>query len=112
VADSGNDRIQKFDSNGTFLTTWGSTGSGDGQFKVPQDVAVDASGNVFVTDTASGGNNRIQEFTNSGAFIRKWGCLGSGDGLLNASLGLAVDGSENVFVADSENNRIQKFACP
>ncbi len=75
VADSGNARIQKFDNNGTFLATWGSLGSGDGQFNLRTRVAVDASGNVFVTDTASGGNSRIQEFTNTGTFIRKWGSV-------------------------------------
>jgi hypothetical protein len=32
VADPGNYRVQKFTNNGTFLTTWGSMGSGDGQF--------------------------------------------------------------------------------
>ena len=34
VADSGNNRIQKFDSNGNFLSTWGTTGSGNGQFRL------------------------------------------------------------------------------
>ena len=51
--------IQKFDSNGKFITKWGSDGSSDGQFKFPNSVAVDSSGNVYVTDT---GNNRIQKF--------------------------------------------------
>ena len=46
----GNDRIQKFDSNGTFITKWGSHGSGDGQFYYPNGVAVDSSGNVYVAD--------------------------------------------------------------
>jgi DNA-binding beta-propeller fold protein YncE len=32
VTDTGNSRIQKFDASGTFLTTWGSLGSGNGQF--------------------------------------------------------------------------------
>lgn len=50
VADTDNDRIQKFDSNGTFLITWGSSGSGDGQFFNPAGVAVDGSGNVYVVD--------------------------------------------------------------
>ena len=84
------------------------TGSSTG----PPRVAVDASGNVFVTDTAGGGNNRIQEFTNTGTFIRTWGCPGGSYGLLNGPIGLTVDGSENVFVADTGNNVIQKFACP
>src|SRR5262249_50702417 len=35
VADTGNHRIQKFDASGTFLTTWGSSGSGNGQFSFP-----------------------------------------------------------------------------
>ena len=94
------------------MTTWGSLGSGDGQFNLPQSVAVDASGNVFVTDNASGGNDRIQEFTNTGTFIRTWGCPAGGDGMLNSPSGLTVDGSENVFVADNGSNSIRKFACP
>ena len=59
MADYGNNRIQKFDNNGTFITKWGSTGSGNGQFSNLNGVAVDSSGNVYVTDT---GNNRIQKF--------------------------------------------------
>ena len=52
-------RIQKFDSNGKYLTQWGSYGTGDGQSEYPECVAVDSSGNVYVFDT---GNNRIQKF--------------------------------------------------
>ena len=59
VADAGNHRIQKFDASGTFLTAWGSYGSGDGQFAYPSGVATDASGNVYVADTD---NHRIQKF--------------------------------------------------
>jgi len=52
-------RIQKFDSNGTFLTAWGSAGSGDGQFNSPGGVAVEGGGSVYVADA---GNYRIQKF--------------------------------------------------
>ena len=44
VADTSNHRIEKFDSNGTFITKLGSFGSGDGQFGSPEGVAVDSSG--------------------------------------------------------------------
>ena len=110
VADSVNNRVQKFTNTGTFLTKWGSTGSADGQFNHPQRIAVDASGNVFVTDTACcGGNTRIQKFDNNGSFLIKWGSAGTGDGQFDGPIGLATDGSGNVFVADTNNNRIQKF---
>ena len=92
-----NHRIQKFTNTGTFLTKWGSSGTGDGQFAFPRDVAVDGSGNVFVGDDA---NRRIQKFTNTGTFLTKWGSTGSGDGQFNRPRGVAVDASGNVFVAD------------
>jgi DNA-binding beta-propeller fold protein YncE len=56
---SSNSRIQKFTSTGTFLAKRGDVGTADGQFNLPHLLAVDASGNVYVTDT---GNNRIQKF--------------------------------------------------
>ena len=40
VLDEGNNRIQKFDSNGNFITKWGTVGSGDGQFNEPTGIAI------------------------------------------------------------------------
>jgi hypothetical protein len=91
---------------GTFVTTWGSFGSGAGQLNQPRGVGVDGSGNVFVGDT---GNNRMEKFDNIGTFLTTWGNFGSGDGQLSFPEGVAMDGSGNVFVADTNNNRIQKF---
>jgi DNA-binding beta-propeller fold protein YncE len=109
VADTSNHRIQKFDSNGTFITKWGFEGSADGQFFSPLGVAVDSSGNnVYVADTS---NNRIQKFDSNGTFITKWGNTGSEDGQFVFPLGVAVDSSgNNVYVADTSNNRIQVFS--
>jgi DNA-binding beta-propeller fold protein YncE len=59
VAEEGNNRIQKFDGDGKFITKWGSTGSDNGQFLGPTGLIVDPSGVVYVVD---GGNNRIQVF--------------------------------------------------
>ena len=106
VADTTNDRIQKFDSSGTFLTKWGSEGSGNGQFDHPCGVAVDSLGNVYVTDTD---NDRIQKFDSSGTFLTKWGSHGSGDGEFDDPFGIAVDSSDNVYVTDFANDRVQKF---
>ncbi len=91
---------------GSFVTKWGSVGSGDGQFNNVTGVAVDASGNVFVSEFDG---NRVQKFTNTGTFVSKWGTAGSGDGQFNQPYSVAVDGSGNVFVLERANARVQKF---
>ena len=106
VADTGNNRIQKFTSGGAYVTQWGTAGSGNGQFSNPYGVAVDGSGNVYVSETI---NNRIQKFTSSGVWLTRWGSSGSGNGQFSSPHGVAVDGSGNIYVADSSNNRIQVF---
>ncbi len=100
VADTDNNRIQKFNSTGIFITKWGSPGSGDGQFEHPRGVAVDSLGNVYVADS---NNNRIQKFSSTGTFITKWGSPGSDDGQLWVPVGVAVDSTDNVYVARSGN---------
>ena len=52
-------RVLKFDSNGTFVTKWGSYGTADGQFVDPEHLAVDSEGNVYVSDRR---NDNIQVF--------------------------------------------------
>jgi tripartite motif-containing protein 71 len=99
----------------------------DGQFNEPHGVAVDSSGNVYVSDS---GNNRIQKFSSDGTFITKWGSRGSSNGQFigvsgsadepgptnatngqfNEPHGVAVDSSGNVYVAEGYNNRLQKFS--
>ena len=77
VADTDNNRIQKFTSAGAYVAQWGSEGSGNGQFDEPYGIAVDSAGNVYVADTD---NNRIQKFTSAGAYVTQWGSYGSGNG--------------------------------
>ncbi|MGA1869868.1 MAG: 6-bladed beta-propeller [bacterium] len=99
-------RIQKFTSDGKFITTWGSEGSDNGQFKLPRGIALDDKGNVYVIDWSS---NCIQKFTSEGKFITRWGSEGDSDGEFNGPFDIAIDGSGNVYVADTGNRRIQKF---
>ncbi len=72
VVDAGNHRIQKFTGTGTYLTQWGSLGSGDGQFIFPYGVATDTFGDVYVADT---GNHRIQKFSPAPVSVQEtsWG---------------------------------------
>ncbi len=59
ISDTGNQRIQKFDRDGNFLTQWGGFGNGKGQFNFPYGLSVDARGHLFVVDS---GNMRVQHF--------------------------------------------------
>ena len=99
--------VQKFNASGAFQLAWGTAGSGNGQFlNGAGGVAVDSSGNVYVTDL---GNHRIEKFTSGGSFIMSWGSSGTGNGQFSAPEGIAIDLSDNVYVADTGNHRIQKF---
>ena len=106
VADVGNNMIQVTDNSGNFIRSWGSEGSGNGQFESPYGVAVDNDGNVYVADT---GNNRIQVFDNDGNFLRAWGGYGVENGQFYGLTSLALDRAGKVYVADTGNNRIQVF---
>ena len=90
--------------NYSFVTKWGSFGTGDRQFEYPTGIAVDSSGNVYVADSS-----RIQKFDSSGYFITKWGSVGTGDGQFIGTDGIAVDSSGNVYALDRLNGRIEKF---
>ena len=109
VLDSGNNRVEVFNSSGAFVSAWGKQGSGNGEFYTPSGIAVDSSGYVYITDTL---NYRVQKFDNNGNFIRSWG-TGPGAGLtqFRNPWGIAVDSiTSEVYVADGENGRVSKYS--
>ena len=109
IADTWNHRIQKFDDEGNFLTTWGHFGQRESSdaFWGPRDVVVDQNGHVYVSDT---GNKRIAVFDTEGTFITEFGEVGFGDGQFDEPSGLALDIEGNLYVADTWNQRIQVFS--
>ena len=105
VADTGNNRVQKFTTAGAFVAQWGTSGGGNGQFSSPSGIAV-AGGKVYVVDT---GNTRVQVFTTAGAYVSQWGTAGTGNGQFQTPMCVAVDGGGDVFVTDFTLNRVQRF---
>jgi sugar lactone lactonase YvrE len=99
-------RIQKFDSNGNYLSQWGTIGGANSQFRRPTGLAIDAAGHVYVGDS---GNSRIQKFDLNGTYLDQWGTQGGGDGQFFNINGMAVDSVGNLYVVDSGSNHIQKF---
>jgi uncharacterized protein (TIGR03663 family) len=114
VADTWNHRIQKFDLAGQYLLEWGAfadTGGtavgNESRFWGPRDIAVDADGNLYVTDT---GNKRIQKFDPDGKFLGQWGGVGFAPGQFNEPVGIAISKpGGDIFVADTWNRRVQRF---
>ena len=106
VAELYNHRIQKFTSDGAFITQWGTFGDGNGQFQYPGEMAVDAAGNVYVPEY---NQHWVQQFTDDGIFVSKWGSFGNAPGQFEYPAGVATDAAGDIYVADSNNNRVEKF---
>jgi len=91
--------VQKFTTDGEFLTRWKIEGD-------PRGIAVDSHSNVYVTNRRP---HSVLKLDNAGKVISQWGCAGTGDGLFSLPWSIAVDSSGNAVVADVGNNRIQRF---
>jgi len=70
VLDAGTSVVQVFDTMNNFLNTWGKFGSGNGEFNMPNSVAEDDSGNIYILEYW--GMGRIQKFNSSGVFVKSW----------------------------------------
>jgi len=90
----GNNRVMKFDADGDFIKTWGTTGKEDGEFRDPHALAMDSTGRLFVGDR---GNSRLQIFDQDGNHIETWTQFGRPSGLF-------IDDNDILYAADSESN--------
>lgn len=112
VADAALDVVLVYDADKlTFLRKLGTPGKNHtlvdpGQFAVPTNVAVDADGNLYVSDTY---NNRIEIFDADGNFIRQFGKAGDRPGTFMRPKGIAIDVDGHVWVADAVQDRVQCF---
>jgi uncharacterized protein (TIGR03663 family) len=106
VADTWNNRIQKFTADGEFLTMWGQFGAAETPYHFwgPRGVAVDEQGRVYVTDT---GNKRVVIFDSNGNSLTSFGGAGLGVGQFDEPVGIAVDDLDRIYIADTWNKRIQ-----
>ncbi|HLK66518.1 MAG TPA: hypothetical protein VKU19_23955 [Bryobacteraceae bacterium] len=132
IADSANNRIRMVAPNGIITTFAGtgqtSLGGGPGQYndggpaingllRIPQGVAVDSNGNVYIADT---GDNSIRKVTTDGIINTVVGdsypgFLGDGGNAQNAELhtpsDVFVDSNGNLFIADTANAVIREVTA-
>jgi sugar lactone lactonase YvrE len=102
VADTNNDRLQKFSPAGNFLNVIGKRGQGPGEFVEPGGIAVDPNGNIYVGDVS---NKRVQKLKPDGTFVAEW--KGPEGGILPRDIALGPDNS--IYIADQGNSRIVRF---
>jgi DNA-binding beta-propeller fold protein YncE len=101
VVDWFNDRIQKFNPDGSFATQWGTYGSKTGSFIFPRGVVVTPDGSTVVVTNSE--DNRIDLFTSTGSFKKSIKPVGTA--LMRPhQTALVSDGS--YWVADTDNNRV------
>lgn len=126
IADHYGQRVRKVDRSGTITTIAGTGFPGfsgdlsdarDASLNYPTDVAVDARGDVYISDT---NNSRIRVINTSGIIstVAGLGAAGfSGDGTIATSaeldqpMGIAVDSNGDLYIADSSNNRIREVVA-
>ncbi|HZF02221.1 MAG TPA: hypothetical protein VE344_10035 [Methylomirabilota bacterium] len=104
VSDSGNNRIEQFDSNGNFQNSFGSSGTSVGQFNVPKGLTYDSVGYLYIADS---GNGRIVLAQDS-VVLGVSGTNGTAFGQFSAPVNVSV-GKHGIYVADTGNNRVQTF---
>lgn len=97
VVQAGSNRVALFNAAGTQLTTFGSAGTGNGQFSTPRRVHVDASGYVYVSDAT-----RVQMFTSAFAWVRTMAAATSPRGM--------SEYGGSLYVADSGAHAIRIYA--
>ena len=106
AADEGNDRVQVFDSNGTFLRSFGRGGKNAGEFNHPDGLAIDRDGNIFIADRF---HHRVQICSRKGTYLGSFGGNGNFDNQLSYPRGLSLDSTGNIIVADAGNKLIKIF---
>jgi len=90
-------------STGAYITTYGSYGSGNGEFDIASDVYVNqTNGNIFVLET---NNNRIQVLSSTGSYLYQFG-----NGLYFPSKMDVDETTKLMYITDTHNNKIQVYS--
>jgi sugar lactone lactonase YvrE len=105
--DSTEHGVRVYDLQGTYLRSVGEgRGAGPGELYFPTYVAVDGTGQVYVSDTMNG---RVSIFDAEGTFLRVIGKRGDGFGEFDKPKGVALDTFGNLYVVDSSWSNVQIF---
>jgi DNA-binding beta-propeller fold protein YncE len=105
VVDTGNERVQVFSPDGTFLRAWGGKGSEPGQLSEPVGIAIGPDGRVYVADS---GNGRISVFTRDGTPITQWP-VAAWAGQAYFEPYLAIDNNGLIYATSSATGSVEVY---
>jgi DNA-binding beta-propeller fold protein YncE len=105
VVDTGNERVQVFGLDGTFIRAFGGYGTAPSQFIEPVGIAIDSEGHVYVADS---GNARISVFSTSGAPLAQWP-VDAWNGNQYFEPYLAFDDQGLLYVSSSATSSVEVF---
>ena len=94
-----NTRVVKFDKDGKYLMTWGTPGTGPGQFNLPHAIDIDRNRRIYVSDRS---NSRIQVFDENGKHLDTWPNVRS-------AYVFWVSNDQHLWVADGVTNKFLKY---
>ena len=105
VLDTRNQRVQHFNADGSFNSTFGfaDDNANDGSFFNAFGIYINSTGHIHIADT---GSNVIKVFSNGGSYLKTIGTAGTESGQYYNPSGIWMN-STNIFIADTFNNRIQ-----
>jgi sugar lactone lactonase YvrE len=106
VADTLNNRIEIFDGDGKFITTFGKAGDGPGYFARPKGVAIDSDNHIWVVD---GMQDRVQVFNQEAQLLISFGGHGLLPGMFQGIVGIVIDKNNRVFTSEIFPGRVQQF---
>ena len=107
VCDTLNDRVEVFDADGKFISTYGKNGDGPGYFARPKGVAVDSDGHIWVAD---GMQDRVQVFNQQWQLLIVFGGHGLLPGQFQGIVSIAADTKNNrMFTSEIYPGRVQQF---
>jgi DNA-binding beta-propeller fold protein YncE len=106
VADTYNNRIEIFDADGQFVSTFGKAGDGPGYFARPKGVAIDGDNHIWVAD---GQQDRVSVFNKEGQLLISLGGHGLLPGQFQGLVGITIDKRNRVFTTEIFPGRAQQF---
>jgi len=106
VCDTLNNRVEIFDADGKFISTFGKAGDGPGYFSRPKGIAIDNDNHVWVAD---GVQDRVQVYNQDAQLLISFGGHGLLPGQFQGIVNIATDKNNRVFTSEIYPGRVQQF---